>query len=115
MQTETVTRLRAGTVTDPYSSTATLAWELDEGQDWTTEPSSADLTTLAPAEPRPSDEPVQDARNAVVSGYTLYLPTTADVNAQDRFVVRGGTYDVLGDPALWLSAGLVVQVGRVAG
>lgn len=115
MQTETVTRLRAGTVVDPYSGDITTAWVLDEGQEWATQPSSIDIVTLAPAEPRPSDEPAQVARNAVTAGFTLYLPVDADVTAYDRMLVRGGAYEVLGDPALWLSAGLVVQTGRTEG
>lgn len=106
MLTETVTRLRAGTVTDPYSGVAV--------PDWTT-PASADITTLAPAEPRPSDEPVQNARNAVVSGWTLYLPESADVTAADRVRVRGVVHSVLGAPASWRGAGLVVQCGLVEG
>lgn len=106
MQTETVTRLRAGTVTDPYSNEAS--------EDWTS-PTSLAIETLAPAEPRPSGEPLEDARNSVVSGFTLYLPTDADVTARDRMTVRGDTYDVLGDPALWLGKGIVVQVGRTEG
>ena len=108
MRTETVTRLRAtATTTNPYST--------ETVPDWTQAPAELPLETLAPAEPRPSGEPVQDARNAVVSGYTLYLRTDADVSAQDRMRVRGGTYQVLGDPADWLGAGLVVQVERVEG
>lgn len=106
MQTETVTRLRADTVTDPYSG--------EPVEDWDT-PSELPITTLAPAEPRPSGEPTQDARNAVVSGFTLYLPESSDVTAQDRMRVRGGVYRVLGDPAVWLGAGLVVQVARTEG
>lgn len=106
MLTETVTRLRATTTTDPYSN--------EDVEDWTT-PTELDITTLAPAEPRPSQEPVQDARNAVTSGFTLYLPENADVTARDRMRVRGGEYRVMGDPALWLGAGLVVQTERVEG
>lgn len=106
MQTETVTRLRAGTTSDPYSGEPVEDWD---------SPSELTIVTLAPAEPRPSGEPVQDARNAVVSGFTLYLPETTDVTAYDRMRVRGGVYRVLGDPAVWLGAGLVVQVGRTEG
>lgn len=107
MRTETVTRLRAVAVEDPYS-------DEESAEDWTT-PDEEDITTLAPAEPRPSDEPMQNQRNAVTSGFTLYLPEGADVTAQDRMRVRGEVYNVLGDPAAWLSAGLVVQVGRTEG
>lgn len=106
MLTETVTRLRAGTATDPYSN--------DAAEDWAT-PTEADVTTLAPAEPRPSGEPVQDARNAVTSGWTLYLPEDFDITARDRVRVRGDVYKVLGRPASWLGAGLVVQCDLVEG
>lgn len=106
MQTEVVTRLRAGSVVDPYSN--------EPSESWTT-PTELDITTIAPAEPRPTSEPVQEARNSVTSGFTLYLPIEADVTARDRMRVRGRVYDVLGDPAVWLSAGLVVQVGATAG
>lgn len=107
MQTETVTRQRGVATTDPYSGEAT-------GIDWST-PTTLAITTLALAEPRPSQEPVQNARNAVTTGYTLYLPTGSDVTAADRMVVRGETYDVLGEPAEWASAGIVVQVGNTEG
>lgn len=106
MRTEVVTRLRAGTATDPYSGQPTADWSA---------PTTLDFTTLAPAEPRPSGEPVQDARNAVTSGWTLYLPEAADVTARDRVRVRGVDYQVLGDPAHWLGGGKVVQVGRTEG
>lgn len=106
MQTETVTRLRAGTTTDPYSNEPT--------EDWDTA-TELDIETLAPAEPRPSGEPLQDARNQVVSGWTLYLPEGADVVRLDRMRVRGVVYSVLGDPASWRGAGLVVQTERSEG
>ena len=107
MDGETVVRLRAGTTTDPYSQEPVL--------DWSAAPAELELRTLAPAEPRPSSEPVESARNAVVSGFTLYLPQDADVTAQDRMRVRGEVFNVLGDPADWLGAGVVVQVGGVEG
>jgi hypothetical protein len=106
MRTETVTRLRAGTATDPYSGELVESW---------TSPLESDIETLAPAEPRPSGEPVQDARNAVVSGWTLYLPESADVTARDRLRVRGVVHSVLGEPAVWLGGGIVVQCERVEG
>lgn len=106
MKGETVTRLRAGTAVDPYSAEAS--------EDWGSA-TEEDITTLAPAEPRPSNEPVQDARNAITSGFTLYLPLDADVTARDRMRVRGVVYDVLGEPAVWARAGMVIQVGRTEG
>lgn len=113
MTGETVTVLTPGTVTDPYSG--------EDSPSWNVPPStSVDVTALG-IEPRPSGEPVQDARNQVVSGFTLYLPPDVAISAQARVVIRGGTYDVLGDPAVWRSPyddwspGQVVQVQRVEG
>jgi hypothetical protein len=110
---ETVTVLTPGTITNPYSGEDTPSWTVPPS-------SSVDVPGVA-VEPRPSGEPVQDARNAVVSGFTLYLPSEAVVTAHSRVVVRGGTYDVIGEPAVWQSpfsdwaAGTVVQVQRVEG
>lgn len=108
---ETVTVLTAGTVSDPYSGEDVANWDT---------PTEVDVPGVA-VEPRPSQEPTQDARNAVTSGFTLYMPVTADVTAASRVTVRGDTYDVLGEPAAWRSPftgwepGLVVQVGRTEG
>lgn len=103
MDTETVTRLRpGGTRVDRYAATAE--------PDWTLPMLEHDIVTLAPAEPRASSEPVQEARNSVTSGWVLYLPAGADVTAQDRFRVRGQVYAVVGEPAAWADAGIVVQL-----
>jgi hypothetical protein len=107
VRTETVTRLRDAPALSAYS-----------GQESTADPefpAVLPITTLAPAEPRPSSEPVQDARNSVMDGWTLYLPEGSDVRSSDRLRVRGEEYDVLGEPAAWMGAGLVVQCGRRAG
>ena len=109
---ETVTVLTAGTVADPYSG--------EDASSWNETPGEVSVDDVV-VEDRPSGEPVQDARNAVTSGFTLYFPPDTAVDASSRVVVRGGTYDVLGDPAAWRSPftgwrpGLVVQVGRVEG
>lgn len=108
---ETVTIQTAGTTTDPYSGDTTEDWD---------NPTEVEVTGVG-IEPRPSSEPVENARNSVVSGFTLYLPPGTSVTAQNRVVVRGGTYDVLGDPATWRNPftgwepGVVVQVGRTEG
>lgn len=99
MQTETVAVLTAGTSTDPYSG--------ETVEDWTT-PTEREVTTIAPLEPRPSSEPVQDARNALVSGWTLYLPAGDPITARNRVRVRGTVYPVQGEPADW-GVGVVVQ------
>lgn len=102
---ETVTVLSSGTATDPYSAELVESWE---------DPTEREVVTLAPAEPRPSLEPVQDARNAVVSGWTLYLPAGDPVTAQDRVRVRGQVYPVQGQPADW-GVGVVVQAFKTEG
>lgn len=105
MQGETITVLSAGTKTDPYSG--------ETVEDWSN-PTTRDVTTIAPLEPRPSSEPVQDARNAVISGWTLYLPAGDPITSANRVRVRGVDYPVQGEPADW-SAGIVVQAFGTAG
>lgn len=95
-----------GTGTDPYSGEPVQNWD---------DPSERTVTMLAPAEPRPSEEPVQDARNAVVNGWTLYLPPGDPITQHDRVVVRGEEYPVRGTPAAWADAGVVVQAYRTEG
>lgn len=102
---ETVTVLTAGTTTDPYSNA--------DAEDWDN-PTERDVTTVAPPEPRPSDEPTQDARNAVTSGWTLYLPPGDPISSANRVRVRGEDYPVQGQPADW-GVGVVVQAFRTEG
>lgn len=109
---ETVTFLAATTVEDEYGNTVE-SWE---------SPTTALTKPHAGVEPRPTSSEVQDSRNAVTSGYTLYwLGETFDVDPQWRAIVRGETWQVLGEEAQWRSpftgweAGTVVQVGRVDG
>jgi len=110
---ETVSVITAGTTVDPYSSTSTA-------EDWNTPVSVVPVAGVG-VEPRPSGEPVQDARNAVTSGYSLYMPVGTAVTARNRVIVRGGTYAVLGEPAVWVNPftgwepGLVVQCERIEG
>ena len=72
-------------------------------------------------EPRPSSEPQQDARNAVTSGFTLYLPAGTVIGPENAVRVRGGTFSVLGEPAVWRSPftgwepGVIVQCERTEG
>lgn len=108
---ETVQVLTAGTATDPYSGKPSPDW---------TSLTSVDVPGVA-VEPRPSGGPLQDARNQVTSGLTLYMPAGTGITAQNRVTVRGVTYDVLGEPAVWRSPftgwepGIVVQVERSEG
>lgn len=108
---ETVAVLTAGTVADPYSGDDVASWETS---------TSVNVPGVG-VEPRPSQEPTQDARNAVVSGFTLYFPPDTQVSAANKVRVRGNVYDVIGDPADWRNPftgwtpGIVVQVGRTEG
>lgn len=91
---ETVTRLRATAITDPYSGEQT-------GLDWSS-PSELEIAGCAVASGG-SLEPLQDARNAVDSDFDVLAPFGADVRAADRLVVRGLTCEVAGRPFDWRS------------
>ena len=114
MRGETVIILTGTPITDPYSSEQT-------GTSWVT-PTQVSVGNVL-CEPRPSGEPVQDARNSVVSGWTLYLldglPTGATLTPANRVRVRGLDNEVLGESADWrlnsVSRGMVVQTKRVSG
>jgi hypothetical protein len=105
MRGEQITILTAGAKTDPYSGETTEDWD---------NPTSRSVTTIAPLEPRPSSEPVQDARNAVIKGWTLYLPAGDPVSAANRVRVCGIDYPVQGEPADW-GVGVVVQAFTTEG
>lgn len=72
-------------------------------------------------DPGGSLEPVEVGRAAVVTSPKLYFRSAVDVTAADRMRVRGVTYTVEGNPALWVSpftaatAGMVVELRAVAG
>lgn len=112
---EVVAVLTAGTIADPYSTSSVEAWTLPAGATWLTKPTERKVTTLAPVEPRPSQEPAQDARNSLVSGWTLYLPAKDPITSRNRVRVRGDVYPVQGEPADWLGAGVVVQTFKTTG
>lgn len=109
---ETVVRLRAVVVLDPYSGEPVAL-------DWT-DPDQLDINGCAFA-PGGSEEPLEQGRNAVVTSPTVYAPTGADVEARDRLVIRGRTWDVDGDPADWRHPmtgwmpGVVIPLKEVAG
>lgn len=109
---EPVTRLRATMTTSRYSDTNTKP-------NW----SNPDELVIPGCgfNPGQSSEPLQDARNAVITQPEVYAPFGSDVLAGDRLVVRGRTYDVQGDPASWVSPftgwapGMVVPLKIVEG
>lgn len=86
---ESITRQRAGSTTSRYSDTVA---------DW----SDPDETTITGCSFSPSGTSEDhDGRDAVIQGPTLYTPPGADIEAADRVVVRGVTYEVEGEPADW--------------
>lgn len=107
---EAVTVLTGTPVIDPDSGEAT-------GTSWDTPTLTAVSGVLC--EPRPSGEPLQDARNSVTSGWTLYMPAGTVITSRHRVRVRGLDYQVEGEPADWRLGswlpGLVVQTKRVTG
>lgn len=113
---ESVTVQSPGTTTDPYSGDETTAWTLDDGQEWTTEPSEVDVNNVLVGSGG-STEPTEVARNAVDSDFDLIFqpPLTTVPTAQNRVVVRGLTCEVDGRPFRWTwpgsggDAGLVVR------
>lgn len=109
---ETITRLRAAAILDPYSGEATdLVW---------TSPSSLAIKGVAIA-PGPTSESAEADRSRLEVRLTLYLPYGADVKPLDRVIVRGETYEVEGGRTDWRNPysgsepGSVVEVKRDAG
>ncbi len=91
---ETVTRLRAPLVADPYSGQATR-------RDWT----AAVALPIADCAVNPgqSSEAPTVNREATTTTPTLYAPYGADVLTADRIVSVTGTWDVDGHGAQWRS------------
>lgn len=109
---ETVTRLRAAAVEDPYSGE-------DTAPDWD---NAAELDIEGCAfSPGNSLEPLEVGRSAVLTRPQVYAPPGADVLSGDRLVVRGDTYEVVGRPQDWRSPftgwqpGLVIELELVEG
>lgn len=107
---ETVTRLRGAKITDRYGN-ETTSWA---------SPTSLTIPGCG-FNPGGSIEPTQDGRNAVITRPEVYAPADADVDAGDRIVVRGDTYEVDGKPAEWRSPftgwapGMVIALKEVEG
>lgn len=109
---ETVTRLRRPLLADPYSKKEKVG-------DWR---DAYELEIPGCAfNPGVSSEPLETARHAVLTRPEVYAPTGSDVEAGDRLVVRGVTYDVQGHPADWRSPftgwtpGLTISLEAVDG
>lgn len=95
----TVVVRRAGLKADRYNPTSVVP-------DWdNVTDTSVDL--IAPPAPRRSSEAgireEHDRRQGTLYGYTLYFPSSADVQPADRVVLWGYEYDVDGEPGRWTS------------
>lgn len=53
--------------------------------------------------PRGSQEPAEVGRQQVITGLTVYLPRGVQVTAYDRVIARGETWEVEGEPGLWVN------------
>lgn len=89
---ETVTRVRAAVVSDPYSGEAT-------GLDWddTTE---LQIPRVA-IDPSKTRETFDTNRNATVTDFVLWPDDIHDVISSDRIIVRGLTCNIIGRPVDW--------------
>lgn len=109
---ETVTRLRGVAVDDPYSDEDTaFDWDAADELDIPGCGVAAGTTT----------DPNLDARDMVVSDFTVYAPAGTEVFPSDRVIVRGFICEVVGRPFEWRSPytgwtpGVVVQANVVEG
>ena len=116
---ETVTRLRGQRIADPYSAdSSTLDFSAPAEL-------PIDGVAVAPlasaATATETRNALDEARAAVMDGFTLYLPEGGDIISADRVRVRGGIYRVTGQPQDWRSPltgwhpGVVINIERVVG
>lgn len=91
MGRKTITRLRALTVTDPYSQAATL--------DWSQAPAELDVTGCE-VQPGTTQEYLL-SRDQVLVAWTVFAPAGTDVTEYDRVRFNGRAYTVYGHPAEW--------------
>lgn len=84
-------------------------------------PDSTETIEGAAFDPGGSSEPVEVGRASVVTSPTLYWTREVDTRADDRWVVRGVTYETEGRPGVWVNpwsgatAGTVVSLRAVEG
>jgi hypothetical protein len=109
---ETITILRAPYALDEYSGEVTgLNWML----------ATRITITGCGIAPASSSEPLRDSRSEVDSAVDVYVPVGSNIRAQDRLIIRGETWSVEGDPAVWShpmtgwSPGIVVRAKKVDG
>lgn len=88
-----ITRLRAKTVTDPYSQTSELDW---------TQPPDELLVKGCDVQPGTTHEYLLQ-RDQVLVAWTVFAPPGTDVTEYDRVRYNGDIYTVYGHPAPWAS------------
>ena len=88
--TDTITRIRPGTLTERGTTT----------RDWST--ATTEQISGCHVQPDQTSSDYTDRANTVLT-YTLWAPVDADVKRGDRITARGVTYDVVGVPFLWYS------------
>lgn len=87
---ETITRLRATPLVDPYSEEST-------GKDWNN-PDTLEVPHCAVDDSKTRETNDAD-RNAVVTDFVIWPDAHYDIQAGDRLVVRGLTCEVVGRPS----------------
>lgn len=91
---ETVTRLRAVMVLDPYSQELTqAAWDDDANP-----PTPLEVPRCAVDDSK-TRETNDTNRNAVVTDFVVYPDEQYDIKSGDRLVVRGLTCEIVGRPS----------------
>jgi hypothetical protein len=88
---ETVTRQRAQTTADPYST--------QPRPDWKKTPATVDIAGCGFDPGTSAESFAEPGRQPITTKPTVYAPYGSDIKAGDRLVVRGVTYDVDGNPA----------------
>lgn len=92
---QTVTRIRAGLIADPYSGEATK-------RDWPNA-SRVNLTHVQVAPASSTDVQTSDGTRVVTAVSLWSLAVDLDVLAQDRIEVAGEVWEVDGEGARWVS------------
>lgn len=108
----------------PFGESVTHITRTKSGVDSYGDDTYTSLSTVlnnVPVAPRGVSVETQDMRDTVFVGLSIYVPFGTVVNAVDRFIVRGQTYEVEGQPVSetspftgW-SPGMAVALRKVTG
>lgn len=105
----TVTITRTTTTTDTLNNQVPGAW------------ATVAIVDGCGVAPRTVTEDHDGGRREVTKGRTLYLPTGTDIGPHDRVKINNQLFEVVGEPAEWVSPltgwapGIVTQLKRVEG